>query len=163
VYSFEFSNAFFAILDSNLRPRSQTKWLERQLSQTRAKWKFVVYHHPAYSSVPKRDNETLRKTWTPLFDKYRVDMALQGHDHAYLRTYPMRDQRRAEPGRPGTVYVVSVSGTKMYQQDPRDYTEFGMTNVATFQTLDIRIDGDRMLYRAIDGEGKVRDEFSIAK
>ena len=26
----------------------------------------------------------------PIFDKHHVDLVLQGHDHAYLRTYPLR-------------------------------------------------------------------------
>ena len=26
----------------------------------------------------------MEKEWKPLFEKYDVDMVLQGHDHAYL-------------------------------------------------------------------------------
>jgi 3',5'-cyclic AMP phosphodiesterase CpdA len=137
--------------------------LEQQLANTKAKWKFVAYHHPAYSSAPKRDNKALREAWGPLFDKYRVDLALQGHDHAYLRTYPMKDNKRVASPKEGTVYIVSVSGTKGYKQDPRDYTEFGMTNVATYQVLDIQISGDRLVYRAYDIDGRLRDELVIEK
>jgi hypothetical protein len=28
----------------------------------------------------------LRGLWKPVFDKYRVDLILQGHDHVYVRT-----------------------------------------------------------------------------
>lgn len=163
VYAFEYSNALFLILDSNLKPELQTAWLEEQLSRTKATWKFVVYHHPAYSSAVNRDNKDLREKWAPLFDKYHVDMALQGHDHAYLRTYPMKNERRAASPKEGTVYIVSVSGTKMYEQEQRDYTEFGLTNVATYQILDIQISGDRLVYRAYDIDGKLRDELIITK
>lgn len=162
-YAFEYSNALFVVLDSNLPPESQSAWLEEQLSKSKATWKFVTYHHPAYSSAPKRDNKALRQTWGPIFDKYRVDLALQGHDHAYLRTYPMKGDQRAAGAKDGTIYIVSVSGTKMYKQDPRDYTEFGMTNVATYQVLDIQISGHRLVYRAYDIDGKLRDEFVIEK
>jgi hypothetical protein len=162
-YAFEYGNALFVILDSNLDPATQTEWLEVQLAGTKAIWKFVAYHHPAYSSAPQRDNVRLRELWTPIFDRHHVDLALQGHDHAYLRTYPMKDQRRVDASKDGTVYIVSVSGTKMYSQDPRDYTEFGMTNVSTYQVLDIQISGDRMVYRAYDLDGKLRDELIIEK
>jgi hypothetical protein len=162
-YAFEYSNAQFLVLDSNLPPESQTQWLEEQLARTNATWKFVVYHHPAYSSVPKRDNKKLREAWTPLFDKYHVDFALQGHDHAYLRTYPLKGDKRAASPKEGTVYIVSVSGTKMYAQDKHDYTEFGMTNVSTYQVLDIQISGNRLVYRAYDIDGKLRDELVIEK
>jgi hypothetical protein len=51
----------------------------------------------------------------------------------------------------------------MYEQDKRDYTEFGMTNVSTYQVLDIEIAGNRLTYRAHDIDGKLRDTFIIEK
>jgi hypothetical protein len=162
-YAFEYSNALFVVLDSNLSPESQAPWLEEVLSKSNATWKFVSYHHPAYSSSPGRDNKRLRDVWTPIFDKYHVDMALQGHDHAYLRTYPMKAQQRVESPAEGTVYIISVSGVKMYPQAPHDYIEFGMTNISTYQVLDIQIAGNRLVYRAYDQDGDLRDEIVIEK
>lgn len=162
-YSFEYSNALFVILDSNLDPASQTPWLEEQLAGSQATWKFVAYHHPAYSSAPKRDNETLRDAWVPVFDRYHVDLALQGHDHAYLRTWPLKGSDRVANPAEGTVYVVSVSGTKMYDQSPRPYTEVGFTKVPTYQVLDIKVEGNQLTYRAYDKQGQVRDHFVIKK
>ncbi|MBM3289000.1 MAG: metallophosphoesterase family protein [Candidatus Hydrogenedentes bacterium] len=162
-YSFEYSNALFVVLDSNQLPETQTDWLDAQLAGSKATWKFVVYHHPAYSSSPKRDNPGLRKTWGAIFDKHHVDMALQGHDHAYLRTYPMKNEQRVASPAEGTVYVISVSGTKFYDQGDLDYIEYGMTNVATYQVLDIQISGDRLVYRAYDIDGNKRDELVIEK
>ena len=162
-YAFEYSNAKFIILDSNLDAAKQTAWLENQLANTKAMWKFVSYHHPAYSSGGNRDNAHVRNLWTPIFDKYHVDLALQGHDHAYLRTYPMRDQKRVATAKDGTIYMIAVSGTKHYEQPPHDYTEVGFTKVSTYQVLDIQIAGNRLVYRAHDVDGKVRDEFVIEK
>jgi 3',5'-cyclic AMP phosphodiesterase CpdA len=42
--------------------------------------------------------------WASTLDKYGVDLVLNGHDHVYVRTYPMRNDQRA-PG--GTVYLQS--------------------------------------------------------
>jgi hypothetical protein len=162
-YAFEYSNAKFIILDSNLDPSKQSAWLEKQLASTKAVWKFVSYHHPAYSSGGNRDNAAVRNVWTPLFDKYHVDLALQGHDHAYLRTYPMRGQQRVTDPKDGTIYLISVSGTKYYDQPKRDYIEVGFTKLSTYQVLDIHIDGNQLVYRAHDIDGKVRDEFVIQK
>lgn len=162
-YAFEYSNALFVVLDSNLEPAQQGEWLETQLAGSRATWKFVTYHHPAYSSAPGRDNVAVRDTWTPIFDRHGVDLALQGHDHAYLRTYPLKANRRVGSPKDGTVYVVSVSGTKMYEQDPRDYTEFGLTNVPLYQVLDLQISGNRLVYRAYDVDGALRDQLVIEK
>ena len=99
----------------------------------------------------------------PIFDKYHVDLALQGHDHAYLRTYPMREQKRVASAADGTIYIISVSGTKHYDQRQNDYAEVGFTRVSTYQVLDIQVDGNRLVYRAHDFDGKVRDEFVIEK
>ena len=162
-YSFKYSNAEFFVLDTNLTPESQSAWLETRLKNSSATWKFAVYHHPAYSSKPERDNPGIRDHWTPLFDKYHLDMALQGHDHAYLRTYPINDEKKAASPAEGTVYIVSVSGTKFYEQGERDYTEFGLTNVSTFQVLDIQISGNRLVYRSYDIDGKLRDNLIIEK
>jgi acid phosphatase type 7 len=163
VYSFEYGNALFVVLDGNLAPASQAAWLEQKLSHTQSTWKFVMFHQPAYSSGGNRDNAGLRAAWTPLFDKYHVDMVLQGHDHAYLRTYPMRAGQRVASPKEGTVYVISVSGTKSYPQPKHDYTEVGMTKVATFQVLDIQTNPNRLQYRACDADTKVRDELVIEK
>ena len=169
VYSFEYSDAFVAVLDSNLgihdsrTARVQAEWLDEALARTKATWKFVTFHHPVYASHVSRENPELAAAWGPVFDRHHVDMVLQGHDHAYLRTRPMRGGRGVAPPAEGTVYVVSVSGEKFYEQDPRDYTVKGMTNLATYQTIDIRVKEKRLTYRAFDRDGEEVDELVIEK
>jgi acid phosphatase type 7 len=162
-YTLRYSNALFVMLDSNLPPESQAAWLDEQLANSDATWKFVVYHHPAYSSSPTRDNPGVRTVWGEIFDRHHVDMALQGHDHAYLRTKPMKGGQPVGSTAEGTVYVVSVSGIKFYEQGEFDYTEFAMTNTPTYQVLDIQVQGDRLLYRAYDLDGNLRDELEFKK
>ncbi|GMU91420.1 MAG: hypothetical protein AMXMBFR4_04780 [Candidatus Hydrogenedentota bacterium] len=162
-YSFEYGNVLFVVLDSNESIEEQGPWLEQQLAQSNAIWKIAVYHHPAYSSAPHRDNREVRECWCPLFDKYHVDMALQGHDHAYLRTYPMKDGKPvASPG-DGTIYAVTVSGTKYYEQEQHDYAEVAFPNVSTYQVIDIYTRPNQLTYRAYDTLGNVRDEVVIEK
>ena len=162
-YSFEYSNALFVILDSNLSPEDQADWLDATLENSSATWKFVAFHHPIYSSSPRRDNPWLRDAWQPIFDKHHVDMVLQGHDHAYLRTYPMKNDQRVDSPAEGTVYLVTVSGTKMYDQAEREYTEVGYVNMSTYQVLDIQLHGNRLVYRAYDTDGNKVDELVIEK
>ena len=162
-YSLRYGNALFLILDSNQPVDTQAAWIEEQLANTDAVWKFVSYHHPAYSSGPTRDNPDIRETWGALFDRYHVDMALQGHDHAYLRTWPMRGGQRVDSAAEGTYYIVSSAGSKFYGQGEFDYTAVGFTNTSMFQVLDIRIQGHRLHYRAYDAAGVLRDEIVIEK
>jgi hypothetical protein len=162
-YALRYGNALFVVLDSNLSAEAQAPWLEAQLRDTDATWKFAVYHHPAYASRPGRSYPDVVKHWVPLFDKYHVDLALQGHDHAYLRTYPLKGGARVPTARDGTIYLLTVSGTKFYDQGDHAYTEVGFTKVATYQVLDIRIAGDELRYRSYDVDGRLRDEFLIRK
>jgi hypothetical protein len=173
-YAFEYSNALFVILDSNLDPKLQTPWLEEQLSRSKAKWKFVSFHHPVYASHPDRNHQHLLDAWGPLFDKYGVDMALQGHDHAYLRTYQMHGgepvarqpttrESTSTTTKRGTYYVVSVSGTKFYPQADHDYSAVAFKEVATYQVIRVTVEQDRLHYRAFDKDGAVRDELVIDK
>ncbi|GMW00991.1 MAG: hypothetical protein AMXMBFR84_21280 [Candidatus Hydrogenedentota bacterium] len=162
-YSFTYGNALFVVLDSNQPPGLQTSWLEKQLAESKATWKFAVYHHPAYPSAPHRANEDVKKLWGDLFDKYHVDMALQGHDHAYLRTYPMKGGKRAASAAEGTYYMVAVSGTKFYEQIYREYSEVAFPQVSTYQVIDISTHPDKLTYRAYDIDGIVKDELIIEK
>ncbi|MBN1351475.1 metallophosphoesterase family protein [candidate division KSB1 bacterium] len=162
-YSFEYGNALFVVLDSNEDPNKQTRWLDSTLTFSSATWKFALFHHPIYSSKGSRDNPELRNAWAPIFDKHHVDMVLQGHDHAYLRTHPMRDNKRVSSPKEGTVYVVSFSGMKMYDQQEADYTAVGFTKTATFQILDIQLAGNRLLYRSYNADGNLVDDLEILK
>jgi len=169
VYSFEVGDAFVAVLDSTLavtspaQARLQADWLDGALARTQRAWKLVMFHHPVYASHTSRESPQLRDAWCPVFDRHHVDLVLQGHDHAYLRTYPMRGGRRVGSPAEGTVYVVSVSGDKFCDQDPRGYTEAGFTGVSTYQTIDLKTRQNRLVYRAFDLSGAEQDGFTIEK
>lgn len=163
-YRFEYSNALFIVMDSNSSVEAQRPWLEQQLQSTKALWKFVAYHHPAYSSKPERDNPEVREIWGALFDKYHVDMALQGHDHGYLRTKPMRAGKAVDSAAEGTVYVVSVSGAKLYDVGDFAYAEKAIGRTSVYQVIDIKSGAENKLtYCVYDKDGKILDEMTIVK
>lgn len=170
VYSFRYGGAFFAVLDSTSAVMSdsqaakQAEWLDRALASTDAEWKFVMFHHPIYPSHPTRDNPRIRARWVPVIDRHHVDMVLQGHDHAYLRTPPMRNHERVSTSADGTTYVVAVSGDKFVHAQPaRDYIEVGRTDVSTYQTIEIDEPARRLTYRSWGIDGDVVDSFVIQK
>ncbi len=169
VYQFECGDAFFAMLDSTLavtdasQARRQAEWLDEALRHTTATWKLVIFHHPVYPSHPRRDTPNLREYWVPVFDRHQVDLVLQGHDHAYLRTYPLRGHQRAANSGAGTTYVVAVSGDKFVDQAQRSYIEVGFTGVSTYQTIEVKAQAPSLLYRAWTEAGAVVDELAIEK
>lgn len=53
-------------------------------------WIIVFFHRYIYGSGSGLEEDTdFRETYHPLFDKYKVDLALQGHLHVYERIYPI--------------------------------------------------------------------------
>jgi Calcineurin-like phosphoesterase/Purple acid Phosphatase, N-terminal domain len=162
-YAFDYGQTLVVVLDTNLPPSTQTAWLEEQLAGSDAVWKFVMYHHPAYSSAEGRDGSEVREALGPIFDKHGVDIAFQGHDHGYLRTYPMKGGQRAGEGDKGTTYLVSFSGQKMYDVGTHDYAEVAFERTPTFQVIDVMVAPHRLVYRAYDVDGNKLDEFVLQK
>ncbi|MGP0068034.1 MAG: metallophosphoesterase [Isosphaeraceae bacterium] len=169
VYSFEVGDACFAVLDSTLavcdpsEARRQAEWLDATFGRTKAAWKLVMFHHPVYPSHPWRDSPALRTHWVPIFDKHRVDLVLQGHDHAYLRTYPLRAHHRVARPDEGTTYVIAVSGDKYVDQAHRDYIEVGRAGVSTYQTIEIDPESRRLDFHAWSEDGRTIDRLTIEK
>jgi hypothetical protein len=76
-------------------PNRQTKWLEHELSRARSNpgvdWIVVQMHQCALSSSTDNGCDLgIRQAWLPLFDQYQVDLVVNGHDHDYERSYPVR-------------------------------------------------------------------------
>ncbi len=75
---------------------AQTAWLERTLAAARSDpstdWIIAQMHQIACSSSATGNGSDLgiRETWLPLFDRYGVDLVLNGHDHDYERSFPCR-------------------------------------------------------------------------
>lgn len=54
-------------------------------------WIIVMFHKPFYSSLTSHIQEyIMREKYQPVFDKYGVDLVLQGHNHIYDRTLPLQ-------------------------------------------------------------------------
>lgn len=169
-YYMDYQDVRFIFLDSNRDHELQAAWLEEVLSTNPKSWTIVSYHHPLFSASNGRDNEGLRNLWKPIFDKYKVDLSLQGHDHAYARG-------RVAPGEnvmnglnmkdmTGTVYVVSVSGGKMYDIGD-DWTAKGgqrdrtAENTQLFQV--ITVEGNRLKFESFTAIGELYDAFELVK
>ena len=173
VYYVDYQNCRIISLNSNKDPLQQTTWLEKVLKENPKKWSIVTYHHPLYSASARRDNADLREAWKPIFDNYKVDLVLQGHDHSYARgrSRPHADNILDGVNKrdyTGTVYVVSVSGGKMYTLEPTGWDAFeemdqdrNAENTQLFQV--VSINGDRLSYESYTATGELYDAFDLLK
>ncbi len=147
-------------LNSNEQRAEQAQWLDTILSDNPNRWTVLSFHHPLFSAARGRDNKELRETWQPVFDKHQVDLVLQGHDHTYARSNLISGVN-TQAGEHGTVYVVSVSGPKMYDLERAGWMERAAERTQLFQV--VRIAGDRLSYEARTARGLLYDAFELRK
>ncbi|MEP0710617.1 metallophosphoesterase family protein [Algoriphagus sp.] len=141
---------------------TQKVWLEKVLSENTQKWTIITFHHPIYSSGTGRDNTEFREAFKPIFDKYKVDLILQGHDHSYGRGRNLPSGvGNQDPEAQGPVYVVSVSGPKMYNLTMTKWMDRAASNTQLYQL--ISIEGDRLSYGAYTATGDLYDAFDLIK
>jgi len=171
-YTLVYQGVRFIGMNSNERQAEQAVWLEQVLSENQCPWVICTFHHPIFSTGRDRDNAELRSLWKPIIDKYHVDLVLQGHDHTYGRTgleTPLAgDEAANEPTgvnkrdqSTGTVYVVSVSGPKMYTLQRYEFMKRQAENTQLYQI--IHVDGDELRYEARTAIGELYDAFTLKK
>ena len=170
-YYIDYQGVRFVALNSNIMIKEQADWLESVLKDNPNKWTIATYHHPIFSASRGRDNEELRSLWKPLFDKYKVDLALQGHDHTYTRGRVAPYEKNLLDGEnmqdiTGTVYVVSVSGGKMYKVKP-GWEDYGALRDRVGESKQlfqvISIDGNKLTYKSYTATGELFDAFDLLK
>lgn len=165
-YFIDYAGVRFISLNSNVQHEEQAVWLESVLAKNPGRWTVLTFHHPIYSPAKGRDNSKLRDLWQPIFDKYKVDIVLTGHDHTYARS-GMRLHDNVPAGgtardpKSGTVYVVSVSGPKMYRVERQDWMRRAAENTQLYQIIEI--DGDHLRYEARTAIGTLYDAFELVK
>lgn len=165
-YYIDYQGARIVSLNSNRQQAEQVPWLESVLAENPQRWTVLTFHHPIYSPKENRDNPQLRALWQPVFDKFKVDIVLQGHDHSYARTKLMVGDQNVTGGGTarsdaGTVYVVSVSGPKMYDLGRKEFMARVAEDTQLYQI--IHIDGDELRYEARTAVGKLYDAFTLKK
>ena len=75
------------------------RWLARAVRTQRGdRWKIVVMHQPVYSSSNHGSTEEFHPWMPRIFQRRGVDLVLQGHDHVYLLTKPIRKIRYVVTG-----------------------------------------------------------------
>ena len=81
---------------------AQHGWFQNRVAASPEKWKFVVYHHTAWTSGLSYDDLTFMRPWE--FEKSGVTASIAGHSHVY--------ERVMKGGFP--FFTVGLSGTGAY-------------------------------------------------
>ena len=200
-YSFDYNNVHVAVLNSNdlndddALSDAQIEWLKNDMKASDADWKFVALHKAVYSNGSHYDDSdvvAMREQLSVLMPELDIDMVFQGHDHVYLRTDSMIDNKveknletstttfngkeyTVKENPQGSIYVISgCSGVKVYKQkDPALTDELfpraeSIVDVEYSVFTGVKIVGDTLYFDAYEvnpetGETENIDSFAIHK
>ena len=163
VYFVDYQRVRFVMLNGNEKLEEQAAWLDRILSENPQPWTIAGIHQPIYETARYRDDSKRQNSLLPIFDKYSVDLVLQGHDHTYCRTYKIKNGVRTGENEKGTVYVISVSGPKSYPVTTRYQGLMAKMEKGRQLFQVIHMDHDRLFYQSFDARGEVFDSFTLKK
>jgi hypothetical protein len=138
------------LLDENLR--------------TSAPWSILLHHKPMFSASAgphPQDVVTVRNAWQSIVDSHRVDLVLNGHDHDYERSKPIRGTSVGTSNADGTVYmVVGSAGAPLYDKGSDYWTEL---SEKTYSFAVVRARQGMLAVNAYRNDGSALDSTLLTK
>jgi predicted phosphodiesterase len=195
-YSFDFKNVHFIALGteeeyldmSNDIAKEQLAFVKSDLEKASTNpdidWIIPFFHRTMYPNcqcmIVDEYDHNLVDVYHPLFEKYGVNLVLQGHAHTYERTYPLRfnsrdseqpivagedsnNNYRSEDGLViATVGTGGADPTRLYI--PSELTAVQETCLFGFLNVDVSSDGTTLVGKFYDNaNGEIKDTFTITK
>jgi hypothetical protein len=134
----------------------QMSWLNDTFKNASADvvWKIVIGHHPYYTVGPRINNYdtlTMRKALTKVFEDYKVDVYLSGHEHSlqHLKPEGFTHQFISGAGSELTAVTTGIPYSR-FQASEHGFMYFS-------------VDASRLNVKAINVEGKVLYETELKK
>jgi hypothetical protein len=137
-------NSYAALSDTTQADSiPQYKWVKKLLSESKEKWIFVTGHHPVYSaSTVHGDTYEMKKLIKPLFDKYKVDFYICGHDHHF---------EHAKDTAQYTNYIVTGTGGLVRPVGKNERTIYSMSTLG-FSYLMVGTEAVKLFFITSDGK-----------
>jgi predicted MPP superfamily phosphohydrolase len=193
-YSFDYQNVHFTVMSDYVPDEigsEQYTFVQNDLAKAAADpnidWIIVPHHSQKYASTKNYDIPEEREwnnIYHPLFEQYNVDLVLQGHQHNYQRTYPIKynsdtpinpiitDRNTDTYTNPeGQIYLtVGTGGAALHSLNGNQapYIITAQDDVYGFLNLDVAVNsgGTTLVgtfYSNDDGAGEMTDQFTITK
>lgn len=139
----------------------QTEWLVKTLKEREnVLHRIPIYHVPAFPSVRNYDGQTqtlVRENWVPLFEENGVRIAFENHDHAYKRTFPIKNLQLDQSG-------ITYVGDGSWGVAERDIHDVDATwylkkaqSIRAFTLL--TLEGQQFSLISVDEEGRIIDSY----
>lgn len=163
-------------------PPCRYKWLERTLAavdRTITPWLMVAGHRPMYvdTAWPGTDI-ALRANVEALFHKYKVDVAIWGHNHSYQRTCSVNNLTCVEEHNKNCAaddidclkhgvqhFVIGMAGYELNPiPDPKaDYMMVTNNDTWGYLKMDFKDEYELTTTFYSDADGSVKDTFTLKK
>jgi len=159
-YAFNYGNSRFIFLDTEAPTTTspeQYSWLTNELTSTEtqnAEFRIVCFHRLPFSNLWDGGGyigeEWVRNDWVPLFQKYHVDMVINGHSHCYDRGQTN-----------GVTYIVTGGGgggldTQVVAQWPVFTVQYSRFHYDLMQ-----INGNNLSWTTFANTGETLDSFAL--
>lgn len=195
-FSFNYGNSHWLVLDGNWHcdwsDRALRSWVEKDLKDSDATWKFVTFHQPAFSCDDYHAKEQRMRMLANVFQDNGVDVVFAGHAHNYQRTFPLRFKPKLIDSIPkmnvdGTVdgevildkqydgskevkprgiihLVTGAGGAKLYDRSKVIECRFIDKFVAGLHSFTVcDVKGNALQVKQIAEDGTVIDSFKLSK
>ena len=172
-YYTDYQGVRFIVLDGTAAidlgsMQAQTDWLDATLASSKANWNVVLFHQPVFTCARPNDTSEIKAAWQPVFEKRKVDLVLQGHDHCYSRLTSEAGREasakaRADGSVQGPVYLVSVTGSKMYRLNDRAGRQPDKVAEATELYQIVDVESKRLKFRTYTASGRLYDGFDLER
>jgi len=157
-YTFRYGNSAFHCLDvysSYTSGSAQYNWLVSELQADSAdpavRHIFVFFHEPPYTTnTGHSSNTTIRTVLCPLFERYHVAVAFQGHNHCYEHALVN-----------GVHYVLTGGGGAPLYTGWNSPQPWDICREATNEFVLLDVNGDTLQMRAFRANGTELDSLTL--
>jgi hypothetical protein len=188
-YSFDINNVHVLTLstEEKFKPNSDqyqfvVNDLQNAANNPDIKWIVANMHVPFYSSPNEckaagcEGDADYREAFHPLFDKYGVDLVLEGHVHNYQRSLPLKfnQQDSANPivtstlktdyNNPGgAIFAIVGTGGESQHALSGKAPFMAFQQDSKFGILNMHFSADKIDAKFVSNDGTILDHFSIIK
>lgn len=175
-YWFKYGDVLFLMLNNEamrlkggLQPAID--WMKKVVKDNPSKYIVVVEHHQWLIGTNGGNSQLDRFYKT--FDELGVDLAISGHNHVYLRTFPLKDRQPVEAAegdipREGTYYVVNSSSDNERGRDMKklaanaDIIEKRWSEgPQTVGAMLMDVNPERIIMTLYNRDGEAQDTFTV--
>ena len=157
-YSLRYGTSAFVCLDANstYTPGStQYNWLVSELLADSAdpsvRHVFAVIHEPPYTTnTGHASNTTIRQYLCPLFERFRVPITFQGHNHCYEHSLVN-----------GVHYILTGGGGAPLYNTWGSAQPWTVCRETAFEFVLLSVSGDTIICKGIKPGGVIFDSFAV--